>query len=303
MKILKVLTALLFIFTISCKSNKTEESTSKIHKIEVQGHRGDRGNLPENTIEGFLSALHKGVDVIELDVVISKDRKVVVSHEPYMSSLYMSKPSGDPILKTEEDHYNLYQMNYDSIKTFDSGSRGNANFAMQQKLKTNKPLLSDVFKTIETEIETKHLPRVKYNIEIKSNEDVYGIYQPQPDDFVSLVMQVVEDNQLESQIYIQSFDPVILNRVHKKYPQIEVAYLVSKAGIQKNMALLNFKPQIYSPNFKLLKTQKTVDSIKSLQMRIIPWTVNNDEDIKKMLQLDIDGIITDYPEYVIKVLK
>ena len=116
-------------------------------------------------------------------------------------------------------------------------------------------------------------------------------------------MQVVADNQLESQIYIQSFDPVILNRVHKKYPQIEVAYLVSKAGIQKNMALLNFKPQIYSPNFKLLKTQKTVDSIKSLQMRIIPWTVNNDEDINQMLQLDIDGIITDYPENVIKVLK
>ncbi|RXJ45746.1 glycerophosphodiester phosphodiesterase family protein [Gelidibacter gilvus] len=303
MKTLHKLTALLIILTIGCKSNSDNEIPSHKHKTEVQGHRGDRGNLPENTIEGFLSALHKGVDVIELDVVITKDHKVVVSHEPNMSSLYMSKPSGDPILKSEENSYNLYQMTYDSIKYFDSGSRENINFPDQQKLKTFKPLLSDVFSTIENEIKEKRLPLVKYNIELKSDKKDYGIYQPHPEDFVSLVMQVVHDSQLENQINIQSFDPVLLNIVHKWHPLIEIAYLVSNAGIQKNLRLLNFKPQIYSPNFKLLKTQKIVDSIKSLHMKVIPWTVNNEEDIEQMVRLHVDGIITDYPERVLKALQ
>lgn len=303
MQTLYKLTALLIIFTIGCKSNSDKEVPLETQKTEVQGHRGDRGNLPENTLEGFLSALHKGVDVIELDVVISKDGKVVVSHEPYMSSLYMSKPSGDPVLKSEETSYNLYQMTYDSIKSFDSGSRGNIDFPDQKNLKTFKPLLSDVFNTIESEIKEKRLPPVKYNIELKSNKKVYGVYQPLPEDFVSLVMQIIYDNHLEDMINIQSFDPILLNIVHKEHPRIEIAYLVSNAGIQKNMDLLNFKPQIYSPSFKLLKTQKIIDSIKSLQMKVIPWTVNNDEDIDQMILLNVDGIITDYPERVLKALQ
>lgn len=94
------------------------------HTPEVQGHRGDRGNFPENTIPAFLSAVKKGADVIELDVVISKDQKVVVSHETFMSSQYMLDLEGKPITKEKEKSYNLYEMTYDSIKKFDSGSRG-----------------------------------------------------------------------------------------------------------------------------------------------------------------------------------
>ncbi|GAL61190.1 glycerophosphodiester phosphodiesterase family protein [Algibacter lectus] len=191
---------ILLILTVSCKS-ETKETTSK-QNIEVQGHRGDRGNFPENSIEGFLSALHKGANVLELDLIISKDNQVVVSHEPYMSSLYMSKPSGEPILKSEEKNYNLYQMTYDSIKTFDGGSRGNQNFPNQKKIKTYKPLLSEVFDVIEKEIKVHKLPSVKYNIEIKSIAEVYGIYQPQPDIFVDLVMQIIQEKQMEDKVNI-----------------------------------------------------------------------------------------------------
>ena len=109
------LASLLFI-GISCKS-KAEQKTETMqeptaHKIQVQGHRGERGHLPENTIPAFLGALHKGVDVLELDVVISKDHKVVVSHEPFMSSLYVQTPAGDSISKSEEKSYNLYELLY-----------------------------------------------------------------------------------------------------------------------------------------------------------------------------------------------
>jgi len=300
MKFIKTTLLILLVITASCKT-KTKETA--IVKIEVQGHRGDRGNLPENTIEAFLSALHKGVDVLELDIIISKDKKVVVSHETYMSSLYMSSPSGEAILNLDEKNYNLYQMTYDSIKTFDSGSRGNKKFPNQQKLKTYKPLLSEVFHTIENEITEKNLPAVKYNIEIKSDKKAYDIYQPQPEIIVDLVMEVIKKNKMESKVNIQSFDPNALNILHKKHPNIEIAYLVSKGSIESNLELLDFKPQIYSPYFKLLKNKTTIDSLKTKNIKVIPWTVNDEKDIKQMIALKVDAIITDYPERVLDLLK
>lgn len=303
MKIIKLLILCVVVSIISCISKKEKATGTKARKIEVQGHRGERGNLPENSIEAFLGALHKGVDVLELDVIISKDHKVVVSHEPFMSSVYMSKPSGEPVIKEEEKNFNLYQMLYDSIKAFDGGSRGNSKFPDQQKLKTYKPLLGEVFKVVEFEIKKKHLNQVKYNIEIKSDKDVYGVYQPQPDEFVDLVMQVIKDNHMENRINIQSFDPTILNILYKKYPNIEIAYLVSKGSIRNNLRHLDFKPNIYSPNFNLITNSASVDSLKNMEIKLIPWTVNNLEDIEQQIQLDVDGIITDYPERVISQIK
>lgn len=240
---------------------------------------------------------------MELDVVISKDRKVVVSHEPFMSAVYMSKPSGEAVAQQEEKKFNLYQMTYDSIKAFDGGSRGNVKFPNQQKIKTYKPLLNEVFKIIESEIKNKHLNPVKYNIEIKSEKEVYGIYQPQPDDFVDLVMQLIKENHMEKRINIQSFDPVILNVLHKKYPDIEIAYLVSKGSIHNNLRQLDFKPNIYSPNFKLINNKQVVDSLKNMNIKLIPWTVNEVSDIKQQIKLEVDGIITDYPERVMAQIK
>jgi len=299
MKLIKFLILVVCFATLSCKTKSVQKMPHESFKVQVQGHRGERGNLPENSLEAFWGALHKGVDVLELDVVISKDRKVVVSHEPFMSSLYMSKPSGEPVRKDEEKGFNLYEMVYDSIKAFDGGSRGNANFPSQKKLKTYKPLLSEVFKVIESEIKKNHLKHIKYNIEIKSVEDEYGLSQPHPDDFVDLVMQVITDYGMESLINIQSFDPIILNSMHKKYPDIEIAYLVSEGSIHNNLKHLDFKPDIYSPNFKLITNQQSVDSLKSMQIKVIPWTVNDPVAIKKLIDLGVDGIITDYPERVL----
>ena len=269
-------------------------------EVQVQGHRGDRGNFPENSIPAFISAVKKGVDVLELDVVISKDKKVVVSHEPYMSSLYVSTPTGDSIAKEAERSYNMYEMDYDSIKKFDSGSRGNRHFPDQKKMKTYKPLLSEVIDTVETFIASEELQPVKYNIELKSVEAEYGKYQPEPEEFVDLVMDVIKEKEIEDKINIQSFDPNILNVLKRNYPEVEIAYLVSNEGIEKNLSLLNFKPEIYSPNYKLVKNAQFVDSVRAKEMKLIPWTVNRPGDIQRMIDLKVDGIITDYPERVLQ---
>ncbi|QEE49212.1 glycerophosphodiester phosphodiesterase [Flavobacterium alkalisoli] len=288
---------------IACKSDKkTEEATeTETAKIEVQGHRGDRGNFPENTIPAFLSAVKKGADVLELDVVISKDGKVVVSHEPFMSSVYVTTPKGDSITKENERSYNLHLMMYDSIKKFDTGSKGNKNFPEQQKMNTYKPLLSEMIDTVESYIKANNLKPVRYNIEIKSDAKEYGNSQPQPSDFVDMVMQVVNEKGIAERINIQSFDPTPLNILRKKYPQITIAFLTGEPGIDKNLSQLDFVPEIYSPHYNLVNKAFT-DSIKGKNMRLIPWTVNNPEDIDRMIELKVNGIITDYPERVLNKL-
>lgn len=305
MKTLKtVIICLSFIGLYSCKSNTEDQNKMDINnsasQIQVQGHRGDRGNFPENSIPAFISAVKKGVDVLELDVVISKDKKVVVSHEPYMSSLYVSTPAGDSINREKEHSYNMYEMTYDSIKQFDAGSRGNRDFPGQKKMKTYKPLLSEVIDSVGNFIASEGLQPVKYNIEIKSVPSEYGKYQPQPEEFVDLVMEVVKERGIENRINIQSFDPAILNITNKNYPEIEIAYLVSKGGIEENLSFLDFNPEIYSSNYRLVKNEQFVDSVKAKNMKLIPWTVNRKEDIGKMIDLKVDGIITDYPERVVK---
>jgi len=302
-----LLTGLVIATLCSCKSKSEETKTMSTAQkdslnIQVQGHRGERGNLPENSIPAFLGALRKGVDVLELDVVISKDQQVVVSHEPVMLPLYMLTPEGDSIATEDAEKYNLYTMDYAEIKQFDGGSKGNVRFPQQQKMKTYKPLLSEVFDTVAATIKAEGLKPVKFNIEIKSVPEEYDVFQPQPEAFVALVMQVIQKYTMEAQVNVQSFDPAILEVMHKNYPDIELAYLVGENSYAENKTNLTFQPEIYSPYFKLLDSSE-VAQIRKDGLKVIPWTVNEPEDIEQVIALELDAIITDYPERVLEQLK
>lgn len=307
MKLLKILFLSFLLFISGCKSREKSQTFSRDHfqenfNVEVQGHRGDRGSFPENSLPAFISAVEKGVDVLELDVVISKDKKVVVSHEPFMHSLYMLTPGGDSIAQAKQEDYNFFEMTYDSIRSFDAGSKGNKLFRGQEKRKTYKPLLAEVIDSVESYVHSKDLKPVTYNIELKSSPEKYGAFQPHPEEFVDLVMQTVKEKNLKNRFYLQSFDVNILNRINSSHPGAKTAYLVSGEGIEKNLELLDYQPAIYSPHFSLVKDSAFVDSVKTKGMRLIPWTVNEVSDIEKMMKLGVDGIITDYPERVLERL-
>jgi len=271
-----------------------------LKKVEIHGHRGDRGHFPENSIPAFLSALQKGVDVIEMDVVISKDKKVVVSHEAFMASAYVLQPNGANISKEEERNFNLYEMNYAEIKTFDAGSKINQKFLQQQKIKTYKPLLSEVISVVENFTKKHQLPSVKYNIEIKSEVEDYGIFQPEPEEFVHLVTQVLKDHQIENRVILQSFDIQILEEIHQQYPFFTLAYLVEDGETTANLKKLSFTPSIYSPHYALLSSQK-VKKLQQQGIKVIPWTVNTTKDLQQMMAFGVDGIISDYPELAINI--
>ncbi|TWO31804.1 hypothetical protein E1J38_012055 [Seonamhaeicola sediminis] len=169
-------------------------------EINVQGHRGCRGLMPENTIEAFEKAIDLGVHTLEMDVVISKDKIVVVSHEPFMSKTYCLNLEGNQIREIMDKQYNLYKMTFDSLQLFDCGSKKHPRLPEQKNFKTHKPALGDVLKKAMF-----RNPIIKFNIELKARPKWDNKYTPEPKEFVALVLKVIEENAVFNQTNLQSF--------------------------------------------------------------------------------------------------
>lgn len=271
--------------------------------VSIEGHRGARGHLPENTIASSIRAVELGADTLELDVVISKDKRVVVSHEPWFSYFISTAPNGYKITRENEKQHNIFTMNYVEVKKYDVGIRGNAQFPGQLPQKAHKPLLSEVFIALDKFTRSNKLPLVKYNIEIKSSVDGDGIYHPSPPEFASLVMAEIVRFKMHDRVKVQSFDIRPLQEVRKRWPRVKIALLVGNMdGIAKSIERLGFDPDTYSPHFSLVD-QATVDLCRERKIKLVPWTVNEIADLEKMRRFPIDGIITDFPDRAVKVFR
>jgi glycerophosphoryl diester phosphodiesterase len=269
--------------------------------FEIQGHRGSRGLMPENTIQAFLKAIDEGVHTLEMDVVISKDKMVVVSHDPFFDPRISTDPSGNKI--TEKTTGNLYLMDYKDIRKYDVGKRGHPAFRGQKKMPAYKPLLRDVIAEAEKYAKLRGVKGLKYNIEIKSLEKEYNISQPEVNVFTDLVAAVIRNKVPAERITIQSFDYNVLKHwykqiLSKRYPEVSLSLLLEPADdndILTNLEKLGFSPDVWSPNFIQVNADR-VNQLHGLGIRVIPWTVNNPSDMKKMKELGCDGLITDYPD-------
>ena len=269
-----------------------------ISKIDIQGHRGCRGLLPENALPAFKKAIELGVHTLEMDVVISKDDKVIVSHEPFMSRRICLKPSGSDIPESEDMKHNLYEMTHEEIKQFDCGLKFYPDYPEQKKVNCYKPLLDEVFKTCDAQN-----PSIKYNIEVKCKPKYDQFFTPNPKIFVSLILDVIKKYPVFERTNLQSFDLRILEEIKRQAPKMKVALLVDEGEeIAKKLTQLSYIPEIISPYFKLLDAE-TVFKFQNKGFQIIPWTVNQESDIKRMIDFKVDGIITDYPDKLIKMLK
>jgi glycerophosphoryl diester phosphodiesterase len=267
--------------------------------FDWQGHRGARGLMPENSIPAFRKALDLGVTTLELDVVVSKDKQVVVSHEPFFSSEICSDPEGKAITKDQEKSRNIYQYTWEQIKGFDCGLKGNPRFPEQQKQKMHKPLLSEVIRTMEAYRQERNLPLFRYNIEIKSTPAGDNIFHPPVPEFSQLVYGILSGQLTPDRFTLQSFDFRVLRHWREKYPDVQLVALVENMkGVDKNLQELGFTPAIYSPYYKLLVGREAVEKIHRLGMKVIPWTVNDPADMKRLKAWGVDGIITDYPDRI-----
>ncbi len=267
-----------------------------IPKFDVQGHRGARGLKPENTIPAFLVALDNGVTTVEMDLAVTKDGQLVVSHEPWMASEICLDMNGKEIEEKNEKKFNIYQMTYAEVQQFDCGSKRNPKFPQQEKMAVSKPLLQDVIVAIEDHIKSFSRYEVDYNIEIKSSPEGDNKFHPDPEKFSDMVYELLDQYLPMQRIVIQSFDFRILKYWHKKYPQVRLAALVENTrSIDSNLKSLGFNPSVYSPYYKLLNKQK-VTYLHNKRIRVIPWTVNEDSDMLSIKAMGADGFITDYPD-------
>jgi glycerophosphoryl diester phosphodiesterase len=265
--------------------------------FDWQGHRGARGLYPENTIGAMEIALkYPAISTLEFDVVVTKDKKVILSHEPWMSEEICLTPEGKKIIGKE---FNLYKMSYDEIIKFDCGKKNHPHFPDQAKVSVGKPLLSALI--LETEKRLKNLGRegIRYNIEIKSTlEDEKKSFQPPYKEMTDIILKELLTYLPKSKFTIQSFDWRVLKYLHEKDPTLGLVALREESfSVEEVFKELGFKPAVFSPYYKYLSAEN-VQKFQQAGVKVIPWTVNSLEDMRKVKSLGVDGIITDYPNRI-----
>jgi glycerophosphoryl diester phosphodiesterase len=276
---------------------KLTESGNALPVFDMEGHRGCRGLMPENTIPAMLKAIDLGVTTLEMDVVITKDKKVVLSHEPYFDNEITTKPDGNYIKDTEEKSYNIYKMDYAEVLKYDVGLKPHPRFPQQQKMKAVKPLLNDLIGEVESYLLANNKTKVFYNIETKSMPAGDNIFHPKPAEFVDLLMKVIDEKGIRKRVIIQSFDFRTLMYLHKNYPGVKTAMLVEdseKKPFEELLTGIGFVPTIYSPAYSMVN-ESLVEKCHQKGIKIIPWTVNDKATIIRLKAMAVDGIITDYP--------
>jgi glycerophosphoryl diester phosphodiesterase len=266
-------------------------------KFYKEGHRGGTGLMPENTIPAMKNAVAVGANVIEVDVYTTKDGKVIITHDPHINWKISLTKDGKELTEEQAKKYPVHQMNYEDVRQFDVGSKYYPPFHDQKKIKTYIPLLSELIDSVEQYTTEKKLPGVIYNIELKTSLTFDDVYNSKPEELVDAVMSIVKSKNIGPRFYIQSFDKRALQYAHKRYPQVPLGFLVSnKEPFDESVKQLGFVPQIYSPNFKLV-TAELVQQCKG-KCELVVWTVNTKEDIRALIDMGVDGIITDYPNYL-----
>ncbi|MFN3300196.1 MAG: glycerophosphodiester phosphodiesterase family protein [Sediminibacterium sp.] len=284
------------ILLCSCTSTKMNQQKNK-NDFDWQGHRGARGLVPENTIPAMCKAIDLGAVTLEMDAVITADKQVLLSHEPFFNHEITTKPDGLPVSKDEEKQLNIYTMSYAATQRFDVGLRGNPRFPQQQKMAATKPLLLEVIEAADQYALSKNKPLPFYNIETKSQPTTDYKYHPSPKAFVDLLVAVIKHKKIEDRVTIQSFDIRTLQYLHQQYPSISTVLLIedyNKKSLTEQLLELGFTPTAYSPHHSLVN-EALVNACKLKGMKLVPWTVNDLATMKKLRALGVDGIISDYP--------
>lgn len=278
---------------------------SASRKPEVHGHRGCRGLLPENTLPAFLHALALGVDVLELDVVISADQQVVISHEPWLNPLICRGPAGESLLPSTSPEFNLYRMPYATIRQCDCGQLRHPDFPLQAPQPAVKPLLREVLAAVEAA--TRQLGRspVRYSIEVKSLPEGDGYFHPAPDVFLPLVLAEIQAAAVSPRTTLLCFDPRVLRLAVRLQPSLTTCLLVEEEQPWlDSLQALGLVPTTFGPN-QYTVSAEAIAALHAVYpgLRIVPWTVNDTADMLRLIRLGVDGITTDYPDRLIECLQ
>jgi glycerophosphoryl diester phosphodiesterase len=292
---------------------------SGAHALDLQGHRGARGLAPENTLAAFERALEIGVNTLEMDVAVTGDGVVVVSHDPALNPALARDAAGrwlqgrGPLIRT---------LTYEELKAFDVGRIDPASsyarrFPEQSPHDGERvPMLAAVF----ARVKALGADDVGFNIETK-------VFPARPDEtlapepFVRALLAVVRDAGMVRRVTIQSFDWRTLQLVQRLEPAIRTVYLTVRGREEDTLdgttwtaglRLQDFPSvahmvnaaggAIWSPAYQNLSAE-AVKGAHELGLKVVPWTVNDPADAQRLIDWGVDGIITDYPDRIREVMR
>lgn len=283
---------------VACSAGNQHKSISN---FDEQAHRGGRGLMPENTIASEKNAINYGC-TLEMDLEMSKDRKIVVSHDAYFDSDFCLTPEGDTMTKEDGLSRLIFNMDYDSVAKYDVGLKPYPAFPLQKKIHAIKPLLSVLIDSVEDYARQKNFVN-HYNIEIKSDPQFDGKFYSTLQEYVDSAMKIIIEKGIAPRTMMQSFDVRALNLIHQKYPEIKTSFLVEASDKKTAKGYINelgYKPEIFSPEFSLV-TPELVKAFHQQNVLVIPWTPDTLKEIQRLKDMGVDGVITDYPNLFAKL--
>ena len=289
---------------------------SKPNHIKIYGHRGARGDLPENTLESFKYLFENNINAYETDILISKDLIPVITHDFRLDPSFTKDSEGNWI---EDENIKIFDLTYEELLKFDVGSinklsRYGRRFVNQKPLENQRiPKLSEL---LDLSLKNKS-ENLLINLEIKSTPDEENL-TPAPEDTVKLVVDEINLSNLKDKIIVSSFDWRTLTEIKNQYPEISRAYLTYQQvrGMKIKKTIYNRSPWMsFLPFYedhelpKIIKSQggkawhpyrkditkELVDISHQEDLPVNVWTVNKEYDMLKMVEYGVDGIMTDYP--------
>ena len=255
-------------------------------RILVHGHRGARAVRPENTLAAFEYAIEAGADAIELDLAVTRDNVLVVSHDPALHLPACIGPRPEAVVRQTE---------LAEVRQWDCGATRNPEFPRQQLTPGSRiPTLNEV-------LDLAPSGRFDFNIEAKIYPDRPEL-TPSPEEFARLVLESVRKRSLQERVIFQSFDFRILHAMMTLDPKIRRAGLYS--GPARDFAAIAKEASvgIVAPE-KSLVTPAQVRAAHDVGLQVVPWTANTPEEWDRLAAAEVDAIITDDPAALLNFLR
>lgn len=267
--------------------------------IQVHGHRGARARLPENTLPAFEYALNLGVDYLELDLAVTRDGVLVVSHDPHINPILCVDANGKKFPEGKEPL--IHDLTLQQVQSYDCGSIQNPRFPKQETKKgTSIPTLEQVFETVKKST-LAHAKKVRFNIETKIFPD-HPEYTVGPLEFAKKVIALLKKHGMLDRSVLQSFDYRTLIAAKKLEPRLKISALTETAQEDLEKTARDLKPDFISPLWTLINAEK-VSKLHALGVKLAPWTANEPSEWNQLIAWKVDAIITDDPEGLIDYLK
>jgi glycerophosphoryl diester phosphodiesterase len=321
--VLRCLMALAVMAVIAEKAVGAEQANGRdvsMSAFDIEAHRGGRALFPENTLVSFANALSMGVGTLELDIGVTRDGVLVISHERGLNPDLARGADGNYVAAPGIP---FVRLSLDEVKQFDvgqirPGSTYAAQFPNQHAVPgTRIPTLKELIDLVRRSGDS----RVRLNIETKIDPN-HPDESPPPERFVALLLDLLRTEKFEDRVMVQSFDWRTLQLVQKLAPEIPTVYLTVQGGRDPTVFAdkasewtAGFNPAehgasilrtikaaggaIWSPYVRDL-TPELVSESHTLGLKVVVWTVNQPADMAHLIEMGVDGIISDRPDLLRK---